>query len=50
MAKYTLFDQFDELRNADVKLVLGWDIMPFTGLLSSNFAGNSTFTMPTVYV
>jgi len=48
--KYFLADQYDELRNAQVKLKLKWDIMPVCGRLFLDGQGETQFQMPTVYM
>lgn len=46
---YFLADQYDELRNTDIKLKLMWDIMPVSGRLFIHEKPGSHFQMPTVY-
>lgn len=49
-SEYFLSDQHDELRDAEVRLTLLWDIMPLTGRLFMHELNGTTFQMPTVYI
>lgn len=46
---YFLADQYDELRNTNIKLKLMWDIMPTCGRIFIHEKAGGHFQMPTVY-
>ena len=49
--KYVLVDQFDQLRSADLKLRLVWDIMPLSGRLFMHSRDSRTnFKLPGEYI
>ena len=49
--KYVLVDQFDQLRSADLKLRLVWDIMPLSGRLFMHSRESRTnFKLPGEYI
>eukprot|EP00937_MAST-01D_sp_MAST-1D-sp2_P004898 g4898.t1 len=49
--KYVLVDQYDELRGADLKLRLVWDIMPLSGRLFMHSKRSRTnFKLPSEYI